>query len=65
MRELQQAIRRELADLRGHSNHIDELVGADLPAGDMARALVKLGDLNQTLSELADRLEELAAPLRR
>jgi hypothetical protein len=63
MRELQQAIRRELADLRGHSHHIDELAGEDLPVEDLARALLELGDLNKSLSERAYRLERLTAPV--
>ena len=60
MNELQQAIRRELAELRGHSHYIDELAGEDLPVGELARTLVQLGDINQSLYRLADRLEELA-----
>jgi hypothetical protein len=59
MNELQQAIRRELADLRGHVNYLGQLAGEDLPVGELARTLVELGDVNRFLSELADRLEEL------
>jgi hypothetical protein len=63
MSELQQAIRRELADLRGHSHYIDELAGEDLPVEDLARALLELADVNQSLSELADSLEKKVSGL--
>jgi hypothetical protein len=60
MSELRCALSRELLDLRAAPGRLDGLLAAEVPVHDLAAALVQLGQVNESVGAVVDRLAGVA-----